>query len=388
MRRLRLGRKASQRLENGHVWVYHKEVAAEVTAETCETALLADERGRLLGSAIVDGSAAVPIRLYSRNEQAFDAAWIQGRLDAAYEWRRRVVAEGNTGYRLVFSESDGLPGLVVDRFGGGAAVQIGMKNYTPFLPEIVSSLESEISRTQALDCVVLEQEGARRLLVGSGPETKALYLMNSLQFEADLMDGPKTGAFLDQRENYQAVANWAQRLGVSGRGLDLYSSSGGFAMHLARVMTQVEAVDSSEGAVTRITANAARNGIGNLRAIEADVKQYLRGVGQAKRRYDSVVADPPAFAKQVRQKEEATRAYYDLNVRALGAVAPSGLFVSCSCSRAISEADLLEIVRQSANESRKILTLLEKRSQPADHRTLLQIPETNYLKCLVFSVSS
>jgi len=149
----------------------------------------------------------------------------------------------------------------------------------------------------------------------------------------------------------------------------------------------VDAVDCSAPAVARITSHAERNQLAGVRAIASDVKQFLRGLGQARRRYECVIADPPAFAKQVRQREEATRAYRDLNVRALSAVAPGGLFVSCSCSQAISESDLLSVIRDAAVESRKSLTILEKRGQSVDHRALVQIPETSYLKCLYFSVS-
>lgn len=388
MRRLKLARKASQRIEHGHVWVYKTEIVPELNADTCETALLVDERGRLLGSALLDGGSAIPVRLYSRREQAFDAQWLTGRLKVALEWRKRLIGNGSTGYRMVFSESDFLPGLVIDRFGDGVAIQLGMRNYKPFIHEIVDVLKAEVGEVSPLKSVAIEEDNERSLFVGEKIDSKVIYRLNSFEFEADLLEGPKTGAFLDQRENYVAAASWAERLGLEGRALDLYSSSGGFALHLSKVFDQVDAVDSSEAAIGRIKTNADRNGIGNVRAIEADVKQFLKGLAQAKRRYECVVVDPPAFAKQMRQKEEATRAYHDLNLRSLGAVAPSGLFVSCSCSRSISEEDLIAILREVSQESRKVLTLLEKRSQPADHRAVLTIPESNYLKCLIFSVSS
>ena len=388
MRRLKLGRKAAQRLESGHVWVYRGEVEGELTADTCETALLVDERGRLLGSALVDGASPVPVRLYSRRDVEFDSALLKPRIEAAIAWRRRLVANSNTGYRLIFSESDMLPGLIVDRFGDSMAVQLGMRNYLPLLADLVSELQGAVLNEAGIECVVIEETGKRSLFLGDVSKTKVIYRLNSLEFEADLMEGPKTGAFLDQRENYLATRSWIERLGIEGRALDLFSSSGGFALQMAGVMGQVDAVDSSESAVARIQGNAARNGISNVRAIESDVKQFLRGLGQARRRYECIVVDPPAFAKQTRQKEEATRAYYDLNLRALSAVAPSGLFVTCSCSRAISEQDLLDILREVSRESRRTLTLLEKRGQSTDHRVVLQIPESSYLKCLYFSVSS
>ena len=157
-------------------------------------------------------------------------------------------------------------------------------------------------------------------------------------------------------------------------------------MNLASGLNRVDAVDSSKSSVLRIESNCSRNEISNVRAIEADVKQFLRGLTQARQRYECVVVDPPAFAKQSRQKEEAIRAYYDLNLRALSTVAPSGLYVTCSCSHAITESDLLSIVRETANESRRTLSLLEKRTQAIDHREVLTIPESSYLQCLYFYV--
>ena len=386
MRRLKLGRKAAQRIEKGNVWVYRGELQEEVAADHLEEALLVDERGRLLGSALIDGASPVPVRLYSRREEAFDLKLIESRLEVAAAWRKRVVGAGNTGYRLVFSEADGLPGLTVDRFGSALALQLNLRNYGPFAGDIVSALGGMIQEGPAIHCAVVEVQGVRSLLVGDADKSRPIYQLNSLQFEAELLEGPKTGAFLDQRENYQAAVQWVDRLGIGGRGLDLYSSSGGFAMNLAAKLSRVDAVDSAKSAVARIEANCRRNGIENVRAIEADVKQFLRGLAQARQRYDCVIVDPPAFAKQAKQKEEANRAYYELNLRALSAVAPSGLYVSCSCSHAISESDLVTIVREAASESRRTLSLLEKRTQSLDHREILTIPETGYLKCLYFCV--
>ncbi len=388
MKRWKLSRKTSQRLEGGHVWVYHGEVGAELTAESLETVLLLDERGRLIGSALVDGASPVPVRLYSRREQALDAEFIVGRLESALQWRRRVVRDGSTGYRLVFSEADGLPGLTIDRFGNGLALQCNVRNYNEYLESIVSKVRAEFEQEGGIDCVVREVGEVRELFYGVAEKARAIYRLNALQFEADLLHGPKTGAFLDQRENYVAAELWAKRLAIAGRALDLYSSSGGFALHLARALDKVDAVESSKSAVSRIEENARRNNLANVRAIQSDVKQFLRGLGQARRQYECVIADPPAFAKQVKQKEEATRAYFDLNLRALSAVAPLGLFVTCSCSRAVSENDFLTIIKEAAQESRKNLTLLEKRSQSLDHREVISIPECSYLKCFYFSVSS
>lgn len=386
MRRLKISHKASQRIEAGHVWVYRGETRDELAADTLEQVLLCDERGRLLGSALVDAKSPVPIRLYSRKEQLFDAQFMQKRVSEALAWRRTLAIGNSTGFRLIFSEADGLPGLIVDRFGGALAMQFTMRNYHALSPDLMQAIENELMPV-TVNSAVVEQDGERRLLTGAIEAATASYLLNGLELQADLLNGPKTGAFLDQRENYLIARNWAERLCGTGSALDLFSSSGGFALHLAQVVKHVDAVDSSPQSISTITENARRNGIDNIKAIRADAKQFLRGLGQARRRYECVVVDPPAFAKSAQQKTEASRAYYDLNLRALAATASAGLFITCSCSRAISEADLLEIIRQAAAESRRTLTILEKCRQSHDHREVVNIPETSYLKCLVFRLN-
>lgn len=383
MRRLKLSRKASQRIEAGHLWVYRGETRDELAADALEQVLLCDERGRLLGSALVDAKSPVPIRLYSRKEQLFDAQFMLRRVSEALAWRRILAIGNSTGFRLIFSEADGLPGLIVDRFGDALAMQFTMRNYQELSPTLIQAIESELTGV-SVNAVVVEQDRERRLLRGNKEDTIASYLLNGLELRADLLNGPKTGAFLDQRENYVIVRNWAERLCANGNALDLFSASGGFALHLAQIVKHVDAVDSSSQSISTITDNAKTNSIDNLKAIRSDVKQFLRGLGQARRRYECVVVDPPAFAKSSQQKAEANRAYYDLNLRALGATASAGLFVTCSCSQAISESELLEILRQAAAESRRTLTILEKCRQSHDHREVVNIPETSYLKCLVF----
>ncbi|WP_080507647.1 class I SAM-dependent rRNA methyltransferase [Bryobacter aggregatus] len=386
MKRLRVSRKAAQRLEAGHQWVYRGEMAGDLEADALESVLLCDERGRLLGSALVDARSPVPVRLYSRKETAFDQTLLEARVDKAVAWRQRVVAPDSTGYRMIFSEADGLPGLTVDRFGDSLAFQCNSRNYISSIEIIADRIWDQFGREKNTGCVVSEEGETRRLVRGDTSSAKSTYLLNGFTMQADLLDGPKTGAFLDQRENYLAVSHWAKLFCPEGNALDLYSSSGGFALHLARVTKQVDAVDSSATSIQTIAGNAERNEIQNVRAIQSDVKQFLRGLGQARRRYNCVVADPPAFAKSVQKREEAARAYYDLNLRALSVTAPAGLFVTCSCSRAMNEEDFVAILRQCAAESRRSLSFVDKRRQSSDHRESLLVPETSYLKCLIFRV--
>ena len=173
MKRWKLSRKTSQRLEAGHVWVYRGEVGAELTAETLDTVLLVDERGRLLGSALVDGASPVPVRLYSRRDQALDADFVASRLNAALDWREKLALDGSTGYRLAFSEADGLPGLTIDRFGRGLALQCNVRNYNGYLDLIVSQIQSRFESIGGIDCVVQELSGERKLFIGDEEKAKA-----------------------------------------------------------------------------------------------------------------------------------------------------------------------------------------------------------------------
>jgi 23S rRNA (cytosine1962-C5)-methyltransferase len=202
--------------------------------------------------------------------------------------------------------------------------------------------------------------------------------MNGLKLEADLLHGQKTGVYLDQRENYLAAAKHSR-----GRVLDCFTSTGGFALHLAGRAETVEAVDSSAAALQIAEANARANGIANIQFRQADVFDYLSGL---KGKYSTIILDPPAFAKSRKQLDDAARGYKDINLRALRLLEPGGILVTCSCSHHVSEAMLHQIVAEAALEAGKTLRILERLTQAADHPILLTVPETLYLKCLILEV--
>lgn len=203
------------------------------------------------------------------------------------------------------------------------------------------------------------------------------------EFAVDLLGGQKTGAFLDQQDNYRAAARWAAAVGAKGRALDAFAGEGGFALHLAGVVESVEAVETSAEAVARGVSNAARNGIGNVEWTTANAFDRLNEADAAGERFDAIVLDPPAFAKNRKAVPGARRGYKEINLRALKILNPGGVLVTCSCSYHVDRAELLEIVADAAGDVGRTVDLLEIRGQAADHPVLLNVPETDYLKCLV-----
>jgi 23S rRNA (cytosine1962-C5)-methyltransferase len=321
--------------------------------------------------------------MLSRSAAPIDIA---ARIAAGQRFREKVVTD-STAYRLVHAEADFLPALIVDRYGDFFAVQAldqGMEHATP---AIVAALIEQFSPTAIVarnDAAVRSLEELpreTRLLAGEldGPVT---IHMNGFRMEADLLTGQKTGVFLDQRENYLAAARYA-----SGRALDCFTSTGGFALHLSRTCEEVEAIDSSAAALAAAERNASANGIANVTFRDADVFDVLSSYASARRHFDLIVLDPPAFAKSRTQIQGALRGYKDINLRALRLLAPGGILVTCSCSHHVSEAMLLEIVAEASLDAGRTLRVLERRTQAQDHPILLTVPETLYLKCLILQVA-
>jgi len=297
------------------------------------------------------------------------------------------VVHHSDAYRLVHGEADLLPALVVDRYGDYLVIQTLDQGMDAARKEIVSCLE-EIFGPRGIvarnDAAVRSKEQLpleSAVVTGEVPEFCGVH-MNGLTLRADLLRGQKTGIFLDQRENYVAAARYAR----GGRALDAFTSTGGFALHLAGKCENVEAADSSEAALSSARANAEANGIGNIQFREADIFELLSGYAAARRQYSMVVLDPPAFAKSRRNVEPAATAYKEINLRALRLLPPGGVLVTCSCSHHLSEAALLEIVAQASLDAGRTLRVLERRTQAQDHPILLTVPETHYLKCLILEV--
>jgi 23S rRNA (cytosine1962-C5)-methyltransferase len=319
--------------------------------------------------------------------EAVDRDFYLQRLRAAEDHRRTVVPHGTDAYRVVHGEADLLPALVVDRYGDYLVMQTLDQGMDAAKSEIAGCL-TEIFQPRGIvarnDVAVRSKEQLpleTTVLAGEIPATVPLKI-NGLTMQADLLHGQKTGIFLDQRENYRAAAHYAR----GGKALDCFTSTGGFALHLAGKCESVEAVDSSENALATARANAAANEISNIHFHEADVFDLLSSHASARRQYSLVVLDPPAFTKSRRNLDPAITGYKEINLRALRLLPPGGILVTCSCSHHLSESALLELVAQASLDANRTLRVLERRTQSQDHPILLTVPETLYLKCLILEV--
>jgi 23S rRNA (cytosine1962-C5)-methyltransferase len=377
-----ISRKGADRLAGGHPWIFRSDVVSAGEAGAGELVHVLGPRGRFLGQAHYSTSSQIALRLLTRSVEPID---LGARIAAAQRFRDRI--EGTTAYRLVHAEADFLPALIIDRYADCFTVQALNQGMDRALPEIVAALEAQFSPR----AIVARHDAAVRSLEQLPRETRLLrgelegpvaISMNGFRLEADLLKGQKTGVFLDQRENYTAVARYAH-----GRALDCFTSTGGFALHMAGKCESVEAVDSSATALMAARGNAERNGVGNIEFREADVFELLSAYASGRRSYDTIVLDPPAFAKSRGQVADAARGYKDINLRALRLLGPGGILVTCSCSHHMSEAALLEIVAEASLNAGRTLRVLERRTQASDHPILLTVPETLYLKCLILQVA-
>ena len=386
MNEVRVNRKAAGRVASGHPWIFASDILERDGAQPGQAVKVADQRRRPLGTAHYSSTSQISLRMLSPQVEEIGREFFLRRLRDAEEHRRRVVRNSDA-YRVVHAEADLLPALIVDRYAGYLTIQTLDQGMDAAKDEIVSCLE-EIFHPKAIvarnDASVRAKEELpleTAVLSGEAPGPVAVR-MNGLAFCADLVQGQKTGIFLDQRENYRAAARYAG----GGRALDCFTSTGGFALHLAAKCESVEAVDSSGPALETARANAAANGMANVEFREADVFDVLAGHTSARRQFSLVVLDPPAFAKSRRNLDPALGAYKEINLRALRLLPPGGVLVTCTCSYHVSEAAFLELIAQAALDANRTLRVLERRTQSQDHPILLTVPETHYLKCLILEV--
>lgn len=386
MNEVRVNRKAAGRVASGHPWIFASDLTDRDGAQPGAPVKVADERGRPLGTAHYSSASQIALRMLSRQVEEIGRDFYLRRLRAAEDHRRAVVRHSDA-YRVAHGEADLLPALVVDRYAGYLVVQTLDQGMDAAKSEILSCLEEIFAPAGVVarnDVAVRAKEQLPlecSVLAGEVPEWVQVQI-NGFTMRADLLRGQKTGVFLDQRENYRAAARYAR----GGKALDCFTSTGGFALHLAGKCESVEAVDSSAAALATARWNAEANAIANIHFHEADVFDLLAGYAAARRQYSLVVLDPPAFAKSRRDVQAATTGYKEINLRALRLLGPGGILVTCSCSHHLSEAALLELVAEASLDANRTVRVLERRTQSQDHPILLTVPETHYLKCLVLEV--
>jgi 23S rRNA (cytosine1962-C5)-methyltransferase len=379
--------RGATRLKNGHVWVYRSDIAAAEAVPPGSVVAVRDERGQILGSALYSSSSQIAIRLISREAVTDFPALLRQRIRDAIAYRERIVDNTNA-YRVIFSEADFLPGLIVDRYDNILSMQILTQamDAGPVREAVISELTESLRPSaiaERVDARVrqLEELPPRDSGLVSGEKGSTIFTMNGVRFHFDALEGQKTGAFLDQRENYAAAAQYAH-----GKALDVFCYQGGFALHLGARCSQISGVDSSRPALEVADRNAALNGR-EIEWIEANAFDLLKDYASSGQRYDTIVLDPPAFAKSKRDLDAAMRGYKELNLRALKMLHPGGILVSCSCSYHVSQADFLEMLAGAARDAHCTLRLIEVRGQAKDHPILINVPETAYLKCVIAMVS-
>jgi 23S rRNA (cytosine1962-C5)-methyltransferase len=371
--------RGAERWDAGHPWIYRSDLIDPPDAPA--GAIVVTDRGnRPLGVALYSPQSEIALRLLDRDASApLDTAWWRNRLRVALARRAPLTAHTNA-YRVVHGEADGLPSLIVDRYDRWLVVQLLSAGLEAFRAPIIDGLVDLLSP----DGILARNDTAVRTKEGLGRATEILYgdvpreievNEHGIRYLAAPWDGQKTGAFLDQREN-RVLAGTVAR----GRALDCFAYHGSFALHLARNATDVTALDSSGPALARARANAERNGFTNIQTIQTDAFEFLRAEEHAGAHYDTIVLDPPAFAKTRHSLDAAIRGYKEINLRAMQLLSPGGMLFTASCSFHLSASLFRDMLRDAAADSGRRIALRDFRGQPLDHPEVLTIPESGYIK--------
>jgi 23S rRNA (cytosine1962-C5)-methyltransferase len=368
-------------MRSGHPWIYRADVT-DVDAAGGDIVEVIGPRRRRLGHALFSDRSQIPLRMLVRGDTPFAASVLRDRLERAIQFRAALHLDA-TAYRLVNGEADLLPSLVIDRYESYLVVQALSQGMDKLLPALTGWLAEIVSPAGILarnDPKVRALEGLEQtvdVLAGTVPNS-VVVREGPIEYDVDLRRGQKTGLFLDQRENREAAARYAR-----GRLLDCFSYHGGFALRLACHCDTAEAIDISADAVAHIQSNATANRVTNLTAREANVFDELRRLEKANERYDTIVLDPPAFAKNKSSVPSAIAGYKEINLRALRLLTPGGYLVTCSCSYNVNEEMFAAILHEAAVDSHTPIAIVEKRMQGRDHPVLVGVPETHYLKCFI-----
>ena len=385
MATIKINRRAIERVRARHCWVYRGDLFDTGGARGGEVVRVEDARGRMLGSALYSSDSQIALRMISSDARPVDRAFWLSRLAAAEQLRSRVVSD-TTAYRLVYGESDLLPSLIIDRFDDCFVIQTlsqGMDALKQMWVELLAERYAPRAVVERNEARVRDLEGLPRVagvVYGQDPG-EIVIEEGGVRFAVNLIEGQKTGAFLDQRENRIAAAGYGR-----GRALDCFTFQGGFALHLARRCGRVIAVDVSAPALARAGRNREINDAANVEFIEANVFDLLREMDERGERFDVINLDPPAFAKNRASIEAATRGYKEINLRAMRLLEPGGTLITSTCSYHMSEESFLNVIAAAGADAARSVQIVEKRMQSRDHPVLVSMPETYYLKCLILRV--
>ncbi len=404
-------KRGADRIRGGHLWIYRSDIAETSGAAGGTIVVVRDQKQNFVGQAFFSDSSQIALRFLSQTDEPIDREWWRRRIREATARRAnvgntiltptpnnvhpneiqtvgsRADAPANTNaFRLVYSEGDLLPSIIIDRYDDVLVLQTlsqGSEAVKPLLVELLTEEFAPRAIIERNDVRVRQHEGLQMIagtLYGEAPAEFEI-LQAGIRFLVAPLSGQKTGSFLDQRENRLAA-----RAVAHGRALDCFTFAGAFALNLAGVCESVMGLDISAEAVETARRNAQLNNLANAQFREANVFDALRELETAGERFDTIVLDPPAFAKNRASVKAAARGYKEINLRAIKLLSPGGVLVTCTCSYHMSEAMFLEIIAAAANDAHRRLQLVEKRTQASDHLILLGVPETHYLKCVIARV--
>ena len=378
-------KRGAERARARNSWIYRSDVSDPKGAQPGEVVRIADPAGRVIGNALYSSTSQITLRIVSFDDEPIDRDFWRRRLLAAEELRRRVVRD-TTAYRLVYGESDLLPSLIIDRYNDCLVIQTlsqGMDALKQMWIELLVELYEPLAIVERNEARVRDLEGLPRasgVVYGTDPGEFTIE-ENGVRFAVNLIEGQKTGSFLDQRENRIAAETYSR-----GRALDCFTFQGAFALHMARAAQQVIGVDVSGTAIAQAKRNSELNRASNAEFVEANVFDLLREFDEKNERFDVINLDPPAFAKNRASVDAAKRGYKEINLRAIRMLTGGGTLITSTCSYHMSEDAFLNVLAEAGADARRSVQIVEKRTQARDHPVLVSMPETYYLKCVVLRV--
>lgn len=378
-------KRGADRIRGGHLWIYRSDVAAADEASGGSIVVVRDQNRNFVGQAFFSDSSQIALRFLSLTEETIDRGWWRKRILEAAKRREFSVAETNA-YRLVNSEGDLLSSIIIDRYDDVLVLQTlsqGSESMKSLLVEVLAEEFKPRAIIERNDVRVRQREGldlTKGTLFGAAPDEFEI-MQSGIRFLVSPLSGQKTGSFLDQRENRSAAGAMAH-----GRALDCFTFNGAFALNLAGACESVIGIDISAEAIALARRNAELNNLTNVEFREANVFDALRDFEASGERFDTIVLDPPAFAKNRASVKPAVRGYKEINLRALKLLNPNGVLVTCTCSYHMSEEMFLDVIAAAANDAHRRVQLIEKRTQASDHPILFGVPETHYLKCVIARV--